>query len=141
MTTFMVHNRYGKVTVSIKYLIDTVTQCESPTMKLLFTHFVESLPADIKENLYQAVATGLDAATELVADARNETHTSVIESGLRVTQGLSALDGAEVRVSGTDQFSTLEISVPWSEPDAGTSKLWAAARFAAVVADEVCLAA
>jgi len=141
VTTFMVHNRCGNVTVSIQYLIDTVNQCESPTMKLLFTHFVESLPADIKENLYQAVATGLDAATELVADARNETHTSVIESGLRVTQGLSALDGAEVRVSGTDQFSTLEISVPWSEPDAGTSKLWAAARFAAVVADEVCLAA
>ena len=110
-------------------------------MKLFFTHFVDSLPADIEANLARAVATGLDAATELVADGRNETHTSAIDSGLRVTQGLTALDGAEVRVSGTDRFSTLEISVPWSKPDTGTSKLWAATRFASVVADEVRLAA
>jgi hypothetical protein len=110
-------------------------------MKLLFTHYVDSLPADIEANLGRAVATGLDAATELVVDGRNETQTAAIDRGLRVTRGLAALDGAEIRVSGTNELATLEITVPWSEPDAGTSKLWAATRFASVVADEVCVAA
>ncbi|MFT6289551.1 MAG: hypothetical protein ACJAR2_000136 [Ilumatobacter sp.] len=106
-------------------------------MKLLFTHYVDSVPADVEANLSRAVATGLDAATELVVDGRRHTQTAVIERGLRVTQGLTILDGAEIRVSGTDHLATLEISVPWSEPDAGTSKLWAATRFASVVADAV----
>jgi hypothetical protein len=110
-------------------------------MKLLFTHYVDSPPADVEANLGRAVSTGLDAATELVVDGRNETQTAAIDRGLRVTQGLTALDGAEVRVSGTNELATLEITVPWSEPDTGTSKLWAATRFASVVADEVCFAA
>lgn len=110
-------------------------------MKLIFTHYVDSIPADVEASLDRAIATGLDAATELVADGRDTTQTAVIDRGLRVTGGLTALDGAEIRVSGTDLLSTLEISVPWSEPDAGTTKLWAATRFASVVADEVCLAA
>ncbi len=110
-------------------------------MQLLFTHYLDSLPADIEANLGRAVSTGLDAATELVVDARNETQTAAIDRGLRVTRGLAALDGAEIRIGGTNELSTLEITVPWSEPDTGTAKLWAATRFASVVADEVRLAA
>jgi hypothetical protein len=110
-------------------------------MKLLFTHYLDSLPADIEANLDRAVSTGLDAATELVGDGRNETQTAAIDRGLRVTQGLATLDGAEIRIGGTNELSTLEITVPWSEPDTGTSKLWAATRFASVVADEVRVAA
>jgi hypothetical protein len=106
-------------------------------MKLLFTHYVDSVPADVEANLGNAVSTGLDAANELVDDGRHETQTATIDRGLRVTQGLTALDGAEIRVGGTDQLATLEISVPWSEPDVGTAKLWAATRFASVVADAV----
>ena len=83
-------------------------------MKLLFTHYLDALPADLEANLSRAVSTGLDAATELVVDARNETQTSAIDRGLRVTRGLAALDGAEVRVGGTNELSTLEITVPWS---------------------------
>ena len=110
-------------------------------MKLLFTHYVDSVPADVEANLGIAVTTGLDAATELVADGRHETQTTTIDRGLRVTQGLTALDGAEIRVSGTAALATLEISVPWAEPDVGTAKLWAATRFASAVADAVSLAA
>lgn len=110
-------------------------------MKLLFTHYLDSLPADIEANLGRAVSTGLDAATELVVDGRNETQTATIDRGLRVTQGLAPLDGAEVRIGNTNGLSSLEVSVPWSEPDTGTSKLWAATRFASVVADEVRVAA
>ena len=110
-------------------------------MKLLFTHYLDSLPADIEANLGRAVSTGLDAATELVVDGRNETRTATIDRGLRVTQGLAPLDGAEVRIGDTNGLPSLEISVPWSEPDTGTSKLWAATRFASIVADEVRIAA
>jgi len=106
-------------------------------MKLTFTHYVDSLPTDVEARLDHAVSTGLDAATELVVDGRNETHTAAIDRGLRVTRGLAVLDGAEIRVGGTDELATLEIAVPWSSVDAGTPKLWAATRFAAVVADEV----
>lgn len=106
-------------------------------MKLIFTHYVESLPTDVEARLDRAVSTGLDAANELVVDGRDATQTASIDRGVRVTHGLASLDGAEIRVSGTDDLSTLEIAVPWSPVDAGTAKLWAATRFATVVADEV----
>ncbi len=106
-------------------------------MKLIFTHYVDSLPTDVEARLDQAVSTGIDAATELVVDGRDETQTASIDRGVRVTRGLTVLDGAEVRVGGTDELSTLEITVPWSELDVGTAKLWAATRFASVVADGV----
>lgn len=106
-------------------------------MQLVFTHYVDSLPIDVEARLDRAVSTGLDAATDLVMDDRDQTQTAAIDRGLRVTQGLTALDGAEIRVSGNDALSTLEIVVPWSQLDVGTPKLWAATRFAAVVADEV----
>ena len=106
-------------------------------MKLVFTHYVDSLPIDVEARLDRAVSTGLDAATELVIDGRDTTQITTIASGRRITDGLAALDGAEIRVSGTNSLATLEIAVPWSPLDAGTTKLWAATRFAAVVADEV----
>jgi hypothetical protein len=110
-------------------------------MKLVFTHYVDSLPTDVQARLDRAVSTGLDAATELVIDGRATTRTTAIDSGVRITHGLTALDGAEIRISGSGALSTLEIAVPWSPLDAGTPKLWAATRFASVVADEVCPAA
>ena len=110
-------------------------------MKLTFTHYVDSLPTDVEARLDRAVSTGLDAATELVVEGRGETQTASIGGDVRVTHGLTALDGAEVRVGGTDELTTLQVVVPWSAVDAGTSKLWAASRFAAVVADEVRIAA
>ena len=110
-------------------------------MKLVFTHYVDNTTARIEGDLDRAVTSGLDAAAGLLSDDRHDTTTAAIDRGLRVDRGLTALDGTEVRVSGTDRLATLEISVPWSDPDAGTAKLWAAVRFASVVADEVRLAA
>lgn len=106
-------------------------------MQLVFTHYVDSLPIDVEARLDRAVSTGLDAATDLVIDSRGETQTAAIDRGLRVTRGLTSLDGAEVRVSGNGALSTLEVVIPWSQLDVGTAKLWAATRFASVVADEV----
>lgn len=109
-------------------------------MKLTLTRYVDSAPAAVEHNLDHAVAIGLDAAAGVVGD-RAETHIEHIDHGLRVERGLAPLDGSEVRVSGTDRLTTLEIAVPWSSADAGSPKLWAAVRFAETVTDEVSLAA
>ena len=110
-------------------------------MMLTFTHYVDTAPQAIERGLGSAISTGLDAASGLVVDARNETATAAIDGGLRVSGGLDALTGTEIRVSGSDTLSTVQVSVPWSQPDEGSSKLWAAVRFASVVADEVRVAA
>jgi hypothetical protein len=110
-------------------------------MRFLLTYYVDADPSTVEGELAQAVSRGLDSAAELVGDARNETQTETIEGGIRVNGGLDALNGSEIRVSGTDRLTTVQVAVPWSDSDIGSPKLWAAARFAGVVTDEVGLAA
>jgi hypothetical protein len=110
-------------------------------MRLLFTHYVDSTPAAVEEGLDQAISVALDAAVELLSETRDEDRTERIENGLRVNGGLSVLNGSEVRVSGTSRLTTIEVAVPWSEDDKGSQKLWAANRFATVVADTARVAA
>ena len=110
-------------------------------MRFLLTYYVDSDPNTVEGELVHAVSKGLDSAAELVRDVRDETQTEAIEQGIRINNGLSALNGSEIHVSGTDRLTKLRIAVPWSDNDAGTQKLWAATRFSGVVTDEVGLAA
>lgn len=115
-------------------------------MMLTFTRYVNTAPLDIERNLDRVVASALDAAAGLTVErgqaATPADNTSTeIDRGRRVTGGVVALDGTEVRVAGSEDFSTLEISVPWSQPDAGSAKLWTAVRFASLVADGAGIAA
>ena len=45
-------------------------------MMLTFTHYVDTAPQAIERGLGSAISTGLDAASGLVVDARNETATA-----------------------------------------------------------------
>lgn len=110
-------------------------------MNLTFTLHLDQAPSAVARRLNQAVCTGLDAAAERLQTERTDTHTERSGNVVRITGGVPALDGSEVRVSGTDRLTVLEIAVPWRSEDAGSSKLWAANRFASVVADQVCRAA
>lgn len=110
-------------------------------MHLTFTLHVDRAPREVTDQLERAVSTGLDAAAERLNVGRDATRTEATGTGLRVIHGVRELDGSEIRVSGTDRLTTLEIAVPWSDEDAGSPKLWAANRFAAVVVDEVSVAA
>lgn len=110
-------------------------------MRLTFTLHIDRAPSEVTDQLERAVSTGLDAAADRLHVRRDDTRTERTGTGLRVLRGVPALDGSEIHVSGTDRLTTLHIAVPWSDADAGSSKLWAANRFAAVVVDEVSVAA
>lgn len=113
-------------------------------MMLTFTRYVNTAPLDVERNLDRVISSALEATTDRAIERRDTTvdNTSTeIDRGRRVTGGFVALDGTEVRVAGCENFSTLEISVPWSQPDAGSTKLWTAVKFASMVADGVGIAA
>ena len=109
-------------------------------MKLTLTRHVDSSLDAVEDALAQAVAIALDAAGERISEPRDETQTEPINSGLRVNGGLRALNGSEVRMTGSSRLTTIEVVVPWSEEDKGSSKLWAANRFSTALADAVLVA-
>ncbi|MCP3935757.1 MAG: hypothetical protein GY708_10335 [Actinomycetia bacterium] len=110
-------------------------------MKLVLTHYVDSTPENVENGLDSAIVHGLDTAEEFATEQRGETIIETTATGRRVHQGLADLNGSEVRVSSLHQLTRLEITVPWSDSDAGTPKLWAASRFASSVADAFLVAA
>ncbi len=110
-------------------------------MRLTFTHYVDASPTTVEDGLDQAVSAALDAAVEVSSDPRSADQTERIENGVRVNGGLPVLNGSEIRVSGTPGLTTIKVAVPWSEDDKGGPKLWAANRFATVVANSASFAA
>ncbi len=110
-------------------------------MRLVLTHYIDSAPEEVQTHLGPAISSGLDQAAQFASDPREETIVESTDQGVRVHKGLSSLDGSEVRVAGLEGLTRLEVSVPWSDADAGTPKLWAASRFASSLADAVGAAA
>lgn len=108
-------------------------------MRLVLTHYVPGAPSS--DRLHLAIAAALDSAAERIATTRDETVTESIADGVRIMRGVAALDGSELHLSGSDHLTEVRVEVPWSAADAGTSKLWAANRFAGVLADELAPAA
>ena len=109
-------------------------------MELLLTYYVSADEASVKERLDRAVRRGIAATVDLSPAATNGLHTEAETFGMRV-RGETELDGSEIRVSATNNLTTLQVAIPWHENDSSGSKLRAASRFAAVVADDVALAA
>ena len=110
-------------------------------MQLILTQYVDATPDSIERDLSRFVSTALDAAADRVDAGRVQIETQEIERGLRVVAGLGVLDGSEVRVSGDDHLSAIEVVVPWSRGDAEAHKLLAVNRFAWALVDEVDAAA
>lgn len=106
-------------------------------MHLVLTHYIDTDATTAAERLASAVDAGLDAAAARMTTHRDHAETEALDGGLRVCRGLSALDGAELRVSGDSRLTELTITVPWQATDSGTPKLWGANRFAGVVADRL----
>jgi hypothetical protein len=109
-------------------------------MKLILTHYIDRDPASTGDRLAAAISRALDSATERVAGRRDETVTEAIVDGVRVRHGLGMLEGVELLVAGSADLTELRVEVPWADTDSGTSKLWAANRFAGVLADELAAA-
>lgn len=109
-------------------------------MKLTLTRYIDASSIPLERGLEHAVAAALDAAAQRVNEARDDTQTERIERGLRVKGGLALLVGSEIRTSGTPRLTAIEVAVPWCDEDKGSPKLWAANRFATVLADTVRLA-
>lgn len=105
-------------------------------MKLKLTQYIDANPGDVTGRLKEAVGQGLDAAATRVSAHRDDTMTEAFDGGIRVERGLGLLDGSELRVSGSERLTTLEIAVPWTAADSGT-KLLAANAFANTVANEI----
>lgn len=110
-------------------------------MKLILTHYIDRDPASTAHRLADAISRALDAAAERVCSHRDETVTEHLADGVLVRHGLGMLEGSELHVQGSEHLTELRIEVPWSQADSGTSKLWAANRFAGVLADELATAA
>jgi hypothetical protein len=106
-------------------------------VKLILTHYIATDPAVATTRLPSAVSRALDSAAERVAANRDDTMTATLVDGISVQHGLGALDGTELHLCGIEHLTELRIEVPWVRTDSGTSKLWAANRFAGVVADEL----
>jgi len=106
-------------------------------MKLILTHYIDIEPATVTSRLDAAVAAGLDAAADRSAAARGATITSTLDHGIHIDSGLDALAGTECTFNGSDQLTEIRVEVPWSPTDSGTVKLWAANRFAGVLAEQL----
>lgn len=109
-------------------------------MKLILTHYIDAEPSTITRRLGAAVAAGLDAAADRAAAHRSTTVTTTVDDGIHIDGGLDALAGTECTFTGADHLTELRIEVPWSPTDSGTTKLWAANRFAGVVAEQLAVA-
>lgn len=110
-------------------------------MHLVLTHYIDTDAATVVDRLRAAVTAGLDAAAARMATRRDDVVTEATGDGLRIRHGVTALDGAELHVSGDHQLTELRITVPWQATDSGTPKLWGANRFAGVVAEQLRTAA
>ncbi len=106
-------------------------------MKLTFTHYIDRDPEAVVARLDRAVAAGLDAAAARTAAPRHDAFTTPTGDGLHIDGGLDTLTGTDLRIGGAHRLTELRVEVPWSQRDAGTSKLWAANRFAGVLADQL----
>lgn len=106
-------------------------------MKLTFTHYIAADPASVAERLDDAVVAGLDAAADRTRSPRRDTVTTATDAGLHVDGGVDSLAGTHLTFVGADRFTEVRVEIPWSQVDAGTTKLWAANRFAGVVADRL----
>lgn len=109
-------------------------------MKLILTHYIDAEPSTITGRLGAAVTAGLDAAADRAAAPRSTTVTTTLDDGIQIDGGLDALAGTECTLSGADHLTELRIEVPWSPDDSGTTKLWAANRFAGVLAEQLAVA-
>ena len=109
-------------------------------MKLIFTHYIDASPATVTARLGAAITAGLDAAATRSASDRSDTVTTTFDHGIHIDAGLDALAGTDCTFTGSDHLTELRVVVPWSPSDNGTTKLWAANRFAGVVADRLTVA-
>lgn len=106
-------------------------------MKLILTHYIDASPATVTARLDAAVTAGLDAAASRSATERSHTITTTFEHGIHIDGGLDVLAGTDCTFTGSDQLTELRVEVPWSPSDSGTTKLWAANRFAGVLAERL----
>lgn len=106
-------------------------------MKLILTHYVDASPATVTARLDAAVSAGLDAAATRSAAHRSTTVTTTFDDGIHIDAGLDALAGTDCTFTGSDELTEVRIEVPWSPSDSGTTKLWAANRFAGVLAEQL----
>lgn len=109
-------------------------------MKLILTHYIDASPATVTARLDAAITAGLDAAATRSASDRSDTVTTTFDHGIHIDSGLDALAGTDCTFTGSDHLTELRVVVPWSQSDTGTTKLWAANRFAGVVADQLTVA-
>ena len=106
-------------------------------MQLTFTQYIDAQRSTVSERLEAAVSAGLDAAANRSDAPRRDTVTESIRDGLRIQRGLDSLDGTDLTIDGSDLLTELRVTVPWSPSDSGTTKLWAANRFAGVLAEQL----
>lgn len=109
-------------------------------MKLTLTHYVDIEPSSVTGRLDAAVAAGLDAAARRAASPRTTTVTTTLDDGIHIDGGLDALAGTDCTFSGADRLTEIRVEVPWSPSDSGTTKLWAANRFAGVLVEQLAAA-
>jgi hypothetical protein len=109
-------------------------------MKLILTHYIDVEPEAVTARLDAAVAAGLDAAAMRSDADRSDTVTTPVEHGVHIDGGLDALNGTECTFTGTAHLTEVRVEVPWSASDSGTTKLWAANRFAGVLAQHLAAA-
>ena len=106
-------------------------------MKLILTHFIDAGTDTAVLRLPAAIAAGLDAAALRSATPRTDTVTTTLHDGIHIDGGLDALAGTDCTLTGSDRLTEVRVEVPWAPGDSGTTKLWAANRFAGVLAEQL----
>lgn len=110
-------------------------------MKLTFTHYIDRDSDETRGMLTTAIAAAIESAAERIDAHCDQIVTEAISDGVRIDRGVVALAGSELHVTGGRELTELRIDIPWSSADSGSEKLWAAVRFASVLAEQVALAA
>lgn len=110
-------------------------------MLLTFTHHIANDVDAARARLTDAIGTALESAAARLDVTADAAAIVSIDDGVRLEGGLPALTGSELHMTDFEGLTEVRVEIPWSVADNGTSKLWAAVRFAGVLADELALVA
>lgn len=110
-------------------------------MHLILTSYVDRSPEHVHQRLADSIAHAVREAADRIHGVAGDPATSITGRRAVLSGGLADLDGAAIEWDGTDDLTTVRVSVPWTaDRDTGRQVL-AANRFAHTLTTDIRAAA
>lgn len=107
-------------------------------MHLILTSYVDRSPDHVHQRLAASIPHAVREAAERICDVAGDPITSIAGRRAVLRGGLADLDGASIDWDGTDDLTTVRITVPWATNGPGGGRqILAANRFAQTLTTDV----